>query len=382
MSHLGAADKVRLQKNVEKTIKAINTYVVGLKAIVADRNYVFRSFRIGKDLYATKFKFDLTTNFTPVEIYEKALTDKKMYQQKMTILANGLWQKYYGSRPKPAEDKQLMKLVLDKVEVQHAAPSVFFDSLTNQVYKLKKFILEKKLFDLDTAATPIIVRLMPEYARGRVAASAEFVPPYQKQGATYFNIDDLTRYSPEKADGLLRELNNYGSQILSIHEAVPGHCVQGIYNKKNSPDVVRSVFQNGAMIEGWAVYAEDMMLENGWGGGAPELELAFYKWKLKVLSNVLIDYEIQCLNASKESIVNFLTKECFQSNAQAEEKYRRATVSQVQLCSYYTGASAIHILRDDYKRKLGNRYNLKDFHEMFLSFGSSPVKYIRERMMQ
>ncbi len=66
---------------------------------------------------------------------------------------------------------------------------------------------------------------------------------------------------------------------------------------------------------------------------------------------------------------------------QAEEKYHRATVSQVQLCSYYAGASAIHALREEYKNKMGNKYSLEDFHEKFLSFGSSPVKYIRERML-
>ena len=67
---------------------------------------------------------------------------------------------------------------------------------------------------------------------------------------------------------------------------------------------------------------------------------------------------------------------------QVEEKYHRATVSQVQLCSYYSGSTAIMQLREDYKKKMGDKYSLKDFHEKFLSFGSSPVKYIRERMLE
>jgi len=112
--------------------------------------------------------------------------------------------------------------------------------------------------------TPIIVRIMPAYERGFSIASAEFAPPYQKKGPTYYNIDDLTLYAPERAESALREYNNYASQLLSIHEAVPGHCVQGIYNNKKSPDIVRSIFGNGAMVEGWAVYTEGMMLENGW----------------------------------------------------------------------------------------------------------------------
>ena len=185
-------------------------------------------------------------------------------------------------------------------------------------------------------------------------ANAEFTPPYQKEGETYYNIDDLTTYPKEKAESTLREYNNYTSQLLSIHEAVPGHCLQGIYNNKNSPDVLRSVFTNGAMIEGWAVYTEGMMLDNGWGNHSLEMDLMHGKLKLRELANVIIDYDLQCLNKSKESIMNLMVKECFQTKAQAEEKYHRATVSQVQLCSYYTGHLAIASLREEYKQKMGS----------------------------
>lgn len=145
--------------------------------------------------------------------------------------------------------------------------------------------------------------------------------------------------------------------------------------------MVRSVFMNGTMIEGWAVYTEGMMLENGWGNHSLEMDLIHGKWKLRELSNVIVDYDLHVLNKSRESIMNLLVKECFQTQAQAEEKYHRATVSQVQLCSYYSGYLAIESLREEYKRKMGDKYTIKDFHEKFLSFGSSPIKYIRELML-
>jgi uncharacterized protein (DUF885 family) len=381
-AQLPEADKVALQLNITKTTSAMTGYVAGLKAILADKNYAFRDFRIGKDLFREKFKFDLATNFTPEEVYDKAMADKKILHRKMFDLANGVWVKYYQNQAKPTDSLQLIQRILDKIDLQHAQPKDFFDSLTNQVHQLKKFIIEKDLFAFDTTNPPIKVRLMPEYARGVSSANAEFIPPYQKQGTTYYNIDDLTEYPAAKAELALKSDNNYGSSILSIHEAVPGHCMQGIYNNKKSPDVLRSVFQNGAMIEGWAVYTEGMMVENGWGNHAPEMELSLYKWNLRELANTLLDYDIQCLNAPKAAIERLLVKDCFQNQSQVEEKYHRATVSQVQLCSYYTGAKAIQLLRDDYQKKMGDKYNLKEFHEKFLSFGSSPVKYIRERMMQ
>ncbi|MEO6547507.1 MAG: DUF885 domain-containing protein [Ferruginibacter sp.] len=381
-SGLTAIEKDSLVKNIAKTIAAMNGYVAALKSINADKHMQFKNFRIGNALYAEKFKYDLATDFTPEEIYKKAIADKQLYHHTMISIADSVWGRYYPTLPKPKDSLKMVQLVMDKIQLQHAKPKDFFDSLTSQVYMLKKFIVEKKLFDFDTVTPPVKVRIMPPYQRGFTVANAEFTPPYQQKGTTYYNIDDLTLYVPEKAESVLREYNNYSSQLLSIHEAVPGHCVQGIYNNKKSPDVLRSVFQNGAMIEGWAVYTEGMMLENGWGNHTPEMELIHAKLKLRELANVIIDYDMQVLNKPKQAILHLLVDECFQTSAQAEEKYHRATVSQVQLCSYYSGATAIQALREDYKKKLGDKYNLKDFHEKFLSFGSSPVKYIRERMLQ
>lgn len=379
-SKLTDEEKTKLQQNVTKTTEAISKFVGELKKIQADPAYKFRPYGIGKELFTQKFKYDLATDFTPEELYDKAQADKKYYYGEMIQIADTLWGKYYPGKAKPTDTLAMVQAVIDQISNQHAAPEHFFDTLTAQVYALKKFIVQKDLFDFDTTY-PIVVRIMPAYARGFSVASAEFTPPYQKQGETYYNIDDLTLYPKEKAEGVLREYNRYASQLLSIHEAIPGHCVQGIYNNKKAPDVVRSVFQNGAMIEGWAVYAEAMMLENGWGNHAPEMELIHAKLKLRELANVIIDYDIQCLGKPKEDIMHLLVKECFQTPAQGEEKYHRATVSQVQLCSYYAGSSSIQDLREAYKAKMGDAYSLKKFHETFLSFGSSPVKYIRENML-
>jgi len=380
-SHLTKAETETLNQNVTKTVTAIHVFVDSLNGILANKNYVFRKFSIGMDLFTEKFKYDLATSLTPTEIYGKAMTEKATLTARMIRTADGLWSTFYKSKPKPNNSLALIQSVIDAISLEHAKGEDFFDSLHNQVFELKRFIIKKDLFDFDTTY-PIIVRLMPAYERGVVLASAEFTPPYQKTGETYFNIDDVTQYPKEKMESTLREFNNYASQLLSIHEAIPGHCLQGIYNNKKSPDVLRSVFQNGAMIEGWAVYTETMMLENGWADFAPEMEMMHDKLKLRELGNVIIDYQMQCLDSPREAIMNLLVNELFQTKAQAEEKYHRATLSQVQLCSYYAGASAILALRDEYKTKMGSNYSLKDFHENFLKYGSSPVKYIRERMLQ
>jgi uncharacterized protein (DUF885 family) len=380
-SHLSIAEINTLNKNIDKTVHAINSFVDSLNGMLANKSYMFRNFSIGKDFYKEKFKYDLATDFTPEEIYMKASAEKKSVTERMFITADSLWIKYYPYKTKPKDSIALIQFVIDVISLQHARAEDFFDSLRKQVYELKRFIIKKDLFDFDTTY-PIVVRIMPEYERGFSIASAEFTPPYQKSGDTYYNIDDLTKYPKEKRESTLREMNNYMSQLISIHEAIPGHCLQGIYNNKKSPDVLRSVFQNGAMVEGWAVYSETMMVENGWADFAPEMQLIHDKLKLRELGNVIIDYQMQCLDSSKKAIMQLLVKDLFQTRSQAEEKYHRATLSQVQLCSYFSGASAIMALRDEYKTRMGSRYSLKEFHENFLKYGSSPVKYIRERMLQ
>jgi uncharacterized protein (DUF885 family) len=148
-----------------------------------------------------------------------------------------------------------------------------------------------------------------------------------------------------------------------------------------SPSLVKSIFGNGAMIEGWAVYAERMMLENGYGNNSDEMWLLWDKWNMRVTLNTVIDHMIQVDNASENDVVALLRRDGFQEEAEARGKWLRATLSQVQLSSYFTGYTEIYALRDELKQKQGKEFDLKAFHEKFLSYGSAPVKYIRELML-
>lgn len=378
-SSLTQPEKDTLQQRIAATTSAIKNYISFLQKMIDDKNYAFSNFRIGKALFDEKFKYDLVTDITPEELFAKADSAKNYYHQQMFRIANDLWPKYFGNTAKPTDSLALIKNVLDKLSLNHASPQHVVDTATKLVHDLERFIITKNLFNYDTT-TPLKVRVMPAFMAGVSLANAEFIPPYQKTGTSYYNVTDLSKMPAADAESELREYNTYSLQFLSIHEAMPGHCMQGVYNNK-SGSIIKSVFGNGAMIEGWAVYCEQMMMENGWGNNAPELWLTLYKWRLRECSNVLIDYGIQCLNYSEDDVYKLLKNETFQEDAQIKEKYHRATVSQVQLCSYFNGLSDILSLREAYKNKMGNNYSLKDFHEKFLSYGSAPVKYIREVML-
>jgi uncharacterized protein (DUF885 family) len=135
------------------------------------------------------------------------------------------------------------------------------------------------------------------------------------------------------------------------------------------------------MIEGWAVYTEQMMLENGYGNNEPEMWLMWYKWHLRTVCNTILDYSVHSGNMSKEEALHLLTKEAFQQQAEAEGKWKRVSVTSVQLTSYFSGYKAIYDLREEIKKKEGKNFNLRVFNEKFLSYGSAPVKYISELML-
>jgi len=204
--------------------------------------------------------------------------------------------------------------------------------------------------------------------------------PYDATANTYYNVSPLDGYTEEQAESYLREYNHWILQILNIHEAIPGHYTQLMHANK-SPSKIKSIFSNGAMVEGWAVYSERMMLENGYGDNEPEMWLMYSKWNLRVVVNTILDYRVQVLGLERQAALDLLMNEAFQERTEAEGKWRRATISQVQLTSYFTGYSEIYAFREELKQRLGENFDLRTFHNKFLSYGSAPIPVIRNSML-
>lgn len=384
--HFGEHEKQMMEANARESVKAIKDYAEWLKNF---DNKTPRNFRLGKDLYAKKFEFDIQSGYTVDQIYAKAVTHKNELHQKMFELADKLWEKHVGGSidvtlgkkgkvSKPTDSLQLIKQVIDKISEKHVKPEEFQTAIEQQLPVLVDFIKKKDLIYIDPSK-PLVVRKEPDYMAGVAGASISAPGPYDKNGNTYYNVGSLSGWDKEKAESYLREYNHYILQILNIHEAIPGHYTQLVYSNQ-SPSLIKSLFGNSAMIEGWAVYTERMMLENGYDD-SPEMWLMYYKWNLRSTCNTILDYSVHTKNMSKEEAMNLLVREAFQQKTEAEGKWKRVSVTQVQLCCYFTGYTEIYDFREELKKQLGDKFNLKQFHEKFLSYGSAPVKYIKELMM-
>ncbi len=382
-SKLTEQEKQELMKNTKVAEEAVLHFVSYLANMP---NPTPRSFRLGSELYKQKFEFDIQSNNSAKEVYNKAMEHKKMLHAKMVKISKQLWTKYFGQETPPKDEYAMVRMVIDKISEQHTTPENFQKEIENQIPELTAFVKKKDLLYLDPKK-PLVVRKEPDYMAGVAGASISAPGPYDKNGKTYYNVGSMSGWSAEQSESYLREYNDYVLQILNIHEAIPGHYAQLVYSNQ-SPSIVKSILGNGAMIEGWAVYTELMMLEIGYGAAkgektaSPEMWLMYYKWNLRTTCNTILDYSVHNLNMSKETAMDLLTRQAYQQQAEAEGKWKRATLTQVQLCSYFTGFSEIIELRKDLKKKLGMNFNLKEFHEEFLSFGSAPVRDVRKLMLK
>ncbi|RJG09457.1 DUF885 domain-containing protein [Massilia cavernae] len=379
-STLTPAEKNQFASRIANAGHALIGYVDFLAALDKQQQAAgtARSFRIGKALYEPKFRHDIQAGSSAEQTYQKALAAREQLLTRMDALSDELWAETMGSTPKPADRTRKIGMVIDKLSANHVSREEFFPEIRRQIPQLQEWVTTHNLLTLDPKK-PLVVRETPMYQRGIAGASIDAPGPYRPQDRTYYNVTPLDGMTPEQAESSLREYNHWMLQILNIHEAIPGHYAQLVYANK-SPSLVKSLFGNGAMVEGWAVYGERMMLESGYGGNTPEMWLMWSKWNLRVVTNTILDYSVHVLGISEAEGLDMLVRQAFQTRSEAAEKWHRAKVSSVQLTSYFSGYSEIMDLREERKQALGPRFDLKAFHEQFLSYGSAPVPMIRELM--
>src|SRR5436189_178910 len=184
-------------------------------------------------------------------------------------------------------------------------------------------------------------------------------------------------WGPDRVRSFLEEYNRHMLQILTIHEAYPGHYVQLEYSNR-SRSLIRRVLQSGVFAEGWAVYTEQMMLDQGYGDGDPALRLNQLKFYLRTAVNAILDHKMHCENMTDDEAKSLLMDRAFQSEAEAVGKIQRAKLSSCQLSTYFVGRMAFYRLRQQVQRELGEKFDLGRYHEAVLDHGTLPVKYLPE----
>ncbi len=361
-----------MQPALQAARRAVAGYEAALKRLLPGAT---RPYRLGAPLYETKFRHDIQSAFTARQVYDLALQRREEVLISMQTQAAALWPTVIGTEPPPEDRFALIGRVIAKLSEKHVARERFVEEIRAQIPQLEAWVRDHDLLTQD-ASKPLAVRETPAYQRGVAGASIEAPGPYRPHDRTYYNVTPLDDLPPEQAESTLREYNHWILQILNIHEAIPGHYTQLVYANR-SPSKVKALFGSGSMVEGWAVYGERVMIESGYGA-SPEMTLMWGKWHLRSVTNTILDYSVHVLDMTEKQALDLLTRQAFQTEREAVEKWRRVQLTSVQLTSYFSGYSEIFALREQLKAKPG--FALKAFHEKFLSYGSAPVRLIAAEM--
>jgi uncharacterized protein (DUF885 family) len=362
----------------EKTAAALEDYKKWLEKDLLPRSD--GDFRIGVDKFRKKLRFALASDLSMEEIMKRAQTDLQQTQAAIYETALPLYKKYF---PK-ADDKtfadkhRVTAAVLDKLAEQRPDDATVVGYAQKIVAEATDFVKQHNL--VTVPEVPLDVIAMPEFKRGIAIAYCDSPGPLEKNGKTFFAVAPTPKdWTKERKESFFREYNNYMIRDLTVHEAMPGHYLQlARANEFRASTLVRAIFQSGTFIEGWAVYCEQMMAEQSYGG--PEVKMQQLKMRLRAIANAILDQSIHAGNMSEQEAMDLMTKEAFQQEGEAVAKWKRARLTSTQLSTYFVGVSEHLDLRDSAKKKAGPLFDQKKYNDQVISYGSPPVKYVRELM--
>ncbi|MFM8893036.1 MAG: DUF885 domain-containing protein, partial [Planctomycetia bacterium] len=343
--------------------------------------------RLGRETFSRKLELVLDMGWDADRVVAEASSEFDRVRHDMAFVSRQLWHRECPGKPVPPDDeagrRALVAAVVAAVSQDHGSPETLVGDARDTVAGLRDFIRARGIVGLPEPDRCRIIA-MPEFRRGNSLAYLEQALPLDPEGASSYAISPPpASWDAARARSFLEEYNRRMLRILTIHEAYPGHYVQLEWSNR-CRSLVRRVLQSGTFIEGWAVYTEQMMLDEGYGEGDLALRLMQLKFFLRAVANTILDHGMHCEDWSDERALSFLMDDAFQSEGEARLKIVRAKQSSVQLSTYFAGRTAHHRLRQEMQREMGERFDLGRYHEAVLAGGSVPVKFlpglVRERL--
>jgi uncharacterized protein (DUF885 family) len=362
-------------------LQAMRKFQDFLKTRLSARNDA--DWRLGRDRYLKKFRYVMESGVEAENVLAGAEADLDRVRARMLDLALPLHHTMFPGHKDHAElsgeDRQnkIIGEVLDKIAERHSTRESYLDDARQDLAEARAFVAEKHLLTLPTRANLQVIPT-PEFMRGAYAVGGfSPAPALEPQlGAFYWVTPIDPAWPKERAESKLREYNFYKLKLLTTHEAMPGHYVQFEIAddvQPNSRRVLRAVYGNGSYVEGWAQYATQTMLDEGFLNHSPEMALTFAKEELRVLANAIMDVRLHMLDMTDQQALDLMEKKTFQEAEEATAKLQRAKLSSCQLPTYFVGWRGWLRVRGEYQKSRSGAYRLAEFNDKALQQGAVPL---------
>ncbi len=378
LDELPAPDRERLTQAIETARASVDEHQQWLENELLPN--ASGDFRIGEKLFDQKLSWTLQSSLTREEIRDRGQEIMGELHQRMYALSKEIYGKRFPytdfpANPSAAYQRAIIRACLEIAYQDRPAADEVVAAANHSVKITADFLRDKDIITLPDDPMEIIV--MPEFQRGVSLAYCDSPGPLETGLKTFYAVaPPPASWTEEQVTSHLREYNHRSLHNLTVHEAMPGHFVQLAHANRN-PRKLRAVLSSGVFVEGWAVYSEWMMCEEGFLKGDLLMRLIVLKWYLRDTTNALLDQAVHVDGISKEEGMRMLIEDAFQEEREADGKWRRAQLTSAQLSTYFVGYLEHVDLRAEAEKRLGAQFDLKTYHDRALSFGSIPTQYVR-----
>ena len=333
--------------------------------------------RLGPEVFAAKMAHTMQDPaMTPDRIRERAQREFEAVRSEMIRIATEIAPDWLGDRPVPEGDGELVRAVLDRIAVEHPKRDELLDFCRAELGRIEAFCRRVDLVGL--AEEPLEIGWTPVFLRAFGGAMLSSPGPLDRGQKAIFSITPIPDdWTSEQAESSLREDNARMLRLLTIHEAVPGHYLQGVYANR-AGSMARTIFGSGVYAEGWAVYVTQVMMDVGYSRDDPALLLTHWKYYLRAVVNALIDVGIHTADMTEDEAVALMIDGAFQEEAQARAKYNRARLSSTQLSTYFVGSLSFWDLELEVRRRKADETIASP--RIVGAFGDTPGFVYREHL--
>jgi uncharacterized protein (DUF885 family) len=284
--------------------------------------------------------------------------------------------------------------VFKQIQSEHPTPQNLIPDVAKDLDKIRKYVLSQHLISIPSDVRAK-VKETPQYLRATSFASMDTPGPFEKRAnEAYYYVTPTENDWPEKQkQEWLTAFNYYTSDVVSIHEAYPGHYVQFLHLNASPASKIEKIFGSYAFVEGWAHYCEKMMLDEGYGSAtsstpseddvkrAAKYRMAQADEALLRLCRLCVSIKTHTQKMSLDEATKFFQKNCYYEEKPARQEAMRGTFDPGYL-NYTLGKLQILKLRDDYKAQQGDDFSLQKFHNELLNHGMPPIRLLREIMLK
>ena len=305
---------------------------------------------LGYDLFAAKLCHTLQDPAaTPEAVLARAEAEFAAVRAEMVRIAREIWPQWRPGEPAPDDEGALVRGTLDAIAADHPRGDEMVEFCREELGRIEAFCREQGVIGL--VDEPLEIEWTPVFMRSFAGAMLDSPGPLDVGQKTFFSITPPRgEWSVEEVESYLREMNARQLQLLTIHEAVPGHYLQMAYANRGS-SLARRAFRSGLFAEGWAVYVTQVMLDRGYGAGDPALWLVHWKFYLRAVANAILDVRIHTMGMTSEEALTLMVDGAFQERAEALAKDERARLTATQLSTYFMGSLGMWEIEDAARRR-------------------------------